>query len=421
MMLSVALFIEQLIELPDTAQCCIALSGGLDSRVMLHLLAKAREVLNIKLRAVHVHHGLSPNATAWANFCQATCDSYEIPLEICKVKVTKLRQQSLEEQARIERYRVFRELLEKDEFLVTAHHQDDQAETLLLQLFRGCGPKGLAGMARTKKLGNGWLLRPLLEFPRSMLKDYAIVNKLQWLEDESNRNLAFDRNFLRHSILPMLQSRWPQLSANLTRAAKHCAQADSFIEYHIVQDFEGVYNRRNMTLQVSKLLELDAEIQNYVIRYWLQYLDLSLPSVKKLQALRKDLLLSRVDAAPLIHWKGVQVRRYQDQLYAMSPLLPHDPSIIIPWNLQDDLELPSQLGILLLQDVIQMGFHHLPVPITIRFRQGGERCQLKNRKHSHSLKKLFQLWGVPPWLRERIPLLYAGDELKAIMGYEVCV
>lgn len=421
-MLSFESFYHFLQEKTSSNRFCIAFSGGLDSAVLLHLFnALSRIDSNINLRAIHINHGLSPNANHWEKQCQEICHQYQIPLHIKQLKLSKKPKMSLEDLARRARYDVFRQYLSQGETLVTAHHQDDQAETLLLQLFRGAGPKGLASMPGYVSFGQGFLIRPLLNFQKLALQQYAEKEGLQWIEDESNGNINFDRNFLRHEILPLLKQRWPNIADNLARSAYHCANADKYIAQQVVHIFEDLFNSENLALHIPSLLNHSIETQNYVIRYWLQRLDFPLPSTKKLGILHDEILKSRHDGNPLLRWKQVEIRRYNNYLYAMSPLSAHNTTLVIRWQMTDDLILPNNLGVIKLDELINSGINlDIPEPITVRFRQGGERCRLKNRTHTHSLKKLFQDWKIPPWNRDRIPLLYKGDELKAIVGYAVC-
>lgn len=421
-MLSPTSFYTLLRELTAAKNFCLAFSGGLDSSVLLHLFCQLRTFdSDLHLRMIHVNHGLNINADAWAKNCEKISEQYGVEIVVKKINLPFKNKESLEELARKKRYQIFEDLLKDDEVLVTAHHQNDQAETLLLQLFRGAGPKGLASMPQLTTFGKGFLMRPLLTFTRQTLQHYAQEERLSWLEDDSNQNLIFDRNFLRHKLLPLIEARWPTITENLSRSAKHCAQANQYIESQIANLFPEVFVPNKKALFIPKLLLLQPDIQNYLIRYWLQELNLPLPSTKKLHLLQKEILRSREDASPVLCWKGVEVRRYDNHLYAMPPLCEHDIYLNISWNLEKDLVLPNNLGLVRLMDLATLGLEKKDLQeVTIRFRRGGEKCRLKNRKHHHSLKKLFQEWRIPPWERGRIPLLYVGEKLTAIIGYAVC-
>jgi tRNA(Ile)-lysidine synthase len=233
--------------------------------------------------------------------------------------------------------------------------------------------------------------------------------------------MNFDRNFIRHQILPLIASRWSHITENLARAASHCATADRFIENHIKLFLDESLLDSDKSLSISTLLTFPLEIQNLLLRTWLQSVDLPLPSTKKLYLLQRELIESRQDAKPLLCWKGVEVRRYNQRLYATPPLVAHDAGLKIAWNLKEDLLLPHHLGKIMLMDITALGIQIEDLSdTTIRFRQGGERCKIKNKKHSQSLKKLLQAWRVPPWQRDRIPLLYEKEHIKAIIGYAAC-
>lgn len=415
-------FLEQLKNLTTHRKFCIALSGGLDSRVLLHLFSTAQQedpALNI--RAIHIHHGLSKFADKWSSFCQKICESCDIPFTEFKVTINKEPQRSLEEMARQKRYEIFREVLQVDEALVTAHHQNDQAETLLLQLFRGAGLKGLSAMPSRMHFGQGQLLRPLLRCARKELYQYANENKLQWINDESNEDKSFDRNFVRHELLPIIIERWPEVVATISRTAEHCSEANHYIDKTIAEYFKNAFNPTTQSLFVPALLQLDDLTQRYVIRYWLSYLKFLPPSTLKMREIQRTMLLCRYDATSFIQWNSVELRRYANEIYAMKPLQKHDSLQIIKWDLKKDLHLSNAVGFISIQDLIRQGLVIDDLNnVTIRFRQGGEKCRIKNRKFTHSLKKLFQEWRVPPWQRDRIPLLYSDNTLKAIVGFAVC-
>ena len=353
---------EKVLSLTNQKHFLIAYSGGMDSHVLLHSLANLRDQHpELQLRAAHIHHGLSPKADQWVLHCQKICNELQVPLVVKHVDVDSRirkndRKHSLEAIARELRYEKLAKILNKDKCLVTAHHANDQAETLLLQLFRGSGPKGLAAMPKHKGFAQGTLLRPLLDFPRADLQQYAQQHKLNWIEDESNKNIGMDRNFIRHQLLPIIKQRWPGINNTMARVARHCAQANDLLELLAEQDYLIVTGSVVNTLSISKLLTLDDARQNNVLRYWLRQLDLPIPSDRKIQHIKTDVLHCRQDANPLVHWPGAEVRRYRDNIYAMTP-----------------------------------GDENKSI---IQFRY--------DAKHGKISKKLFQKWGIPPWQRARI-------------------
>ncbi|CAN5297362.1 tRNA lysidine(34) synthetase TilS [soil metagenome] len=403
----------------------LAFSGGLDSQVLLQLCASALKNTTKKLRAIHVNHGLSANALQWQSQCQAVCDQLAIPLQCVQVNAAPQPGKSPEAVARELRYQAFKELLVEDECLLTAHHQNDQAETVLLQLLRGAGPAGLAAMPELTSFAKGYLLRPLLNFTRAELLQYATQQQLDWIEDESNLNTAYDRNFIRHQILPLLEQRWPAATTTLARAAANCAEAAELLQVLGEQDGELFFSR--LSLSLANLRQLDITDPTYsrsrnVIRTWLKQQNFAIPSRSRLQQLHHDFMTAKIDANPHMTWNGVEIRRYKDAIYAMSPLLPLEMNAQYHWNLNTTLDLPHNLGKLCGNKQRDQGFV-LPDAdslVTVRFRRGGERCQPSGHKGTHTLKKLLQEWDVAPWQRDRIPLLYWRDQLVAVVGFCIC-
>jgi tRNA(Ile)-lysidine synthase len=394
----------------------VAYSGGLDSHVLLHLLIRLRSFYPLKLHVLHINHSLSANASSWTKHCEAICGDLQVDFTVQIIDAKADTGDSPEEIARERRYAVFAGRLKQNDLLLTAHHQDDQAETLLLQLIRGAGPKGLAAMPVCKKLGLGFQVRPLLSFSRQDLQTYAQENNLQWIEDESNVNTNFSRNFVRHDIMPLLAKRWPQVAATFSRSALHCAEAQQLLEEMAQQDWVATKGSVDGTLLVSRLLALSFARQRQLIRYWLQQKNYALPGKLKMQHILQDMLLAAEDKTPCVTWKNIELRRYQDDLYAMQSLPAHDQGQIIPWDQQADLKINSR-GILRASLTDGCGLRTNLSDITIRFRQGGEVCQLPNRSNHHSLKNLLWEWNILPWERDRIPLIYVADKLAAIAGY----
>lgn len=394
----------------------LAFSGGLDSTVLLHLLVNLRSLYPLKLQVVHVHHGLSPNADHWAKQCEQVCDELNVECKIYYVDAISKTGESPEEIARERRYAVLTELMKKNDVLLTAHHQDDQAETVLLQLLRGAGPKGLSAMSRYIAFNQGYLGRPLLDFSRQALLHYAEANQLHWIDDESNHNISFSRNFIRHEVMPLLKSRWPSVAATLTRVADHCAQAQDIIETSAHQDLVQCYGSKENTLSVKKLLQFDENKQRQIIRYWLSQNHFPTPSTLKMHHILNDVLHAREDRLPHVVWGDTELRRYRDDLYVMPCLSIIDNSRSYVWDFKQPLPL-SENQILNAELVIGDGLRSDIGSVMVRFRREGENICIAGRVHHHSLKKLFQSWGVPPWLRSQVPLLFVNDELIAVVGF----
>ncbi|WP_231971497.1 tRNA lysidine(34) synthetase TilS [Thiohalobacter thiocyanaticus] len=395
----------------------MALSGGLDSVVLLHRLADQREQLGMPLGAVHVDHQLQPDSAHWSERCRALCQELDIPFELHRVEARPGPGESPEAAAREARYRALREWLQPDHCLVTAHHEDDQAETLLLQLLRGSGPRGLAGMPAVSVFGPGWLCRPLLEVTRAQLLEWARNRDLDWIEDPSNADRHYDRNFLRHEILPRLQARWPGVKRALARAARHQADAASLQVDLAISDLLQVGGRGPATLSVAALLHYTPPRRRNLLRYWLHGLGLLMPSEAVLEQIEQSVLGARADTMPRVHWPGGEVRRYRDDLYAMPPL-PVPPAQRQGWD-GGDVNIPAAAGRLEVMPTPGQGLAREALAgrrLQLGFRVGGERLAPAGRGHHHSLKHLFQERGIPPWERDRVPLVYCDDELVAVAG-----
>lgn len=401
--------------LPPARRRLAALSGGLDSVVLLHALAGLE--CAPPLIAVHVHHGLSPRAEAWAAACEALCRRLGVTFHCLRVDAAPGRGESPEAAARHARYGALAAFMQPGDGLLTAHHRRDQAETLLLQLLRGSGPAGLAAMPLWQPLGPGWHGRPLLEVDRPQLEAYARAHGLDWVEDESNQDPALDRNRLRHEILPLLRARWPAVDATLARAAALQAEAQDLLAERAREDLETLRGEDPGTLSVAALARLRRPRQRNALRGWLEEKGLPLPGRARLESLLQQALGAAPDAAVRVAWPGAEVRRYRDALHAMAPLAAPPPGLCLPWDGRTPLAVPGT-GVTLTRDGV-MRCHGLdpaalPAPVTVGLRRGGERLRLGGR--TRVLKKLLQARGIPPWERERIPLIHAGDRLAVVWG-----
>jgi tRNA(Ile)-lysidine synthase len=402
--------------LPPAGRYLVAYSGGLDSHVLLHAL----NALGVNLAAVHVHHGLSPNADLWSEHCLAVCKELDVPCRVSRVQVTAAGS-GLEAAARSARYAALEQALGEGEMLLTAHHQDDQAETLLLMLLRGAGVAGLAAMPPLRRCAAGWLARPLLDLPRDALRHYAQTQGLSWVDDESNFDTSLDRNHLRHDLLPRLRQRWPAASRAMARSAAHLAEAKELLEELAAADLARSGGSRPGTLSVAALGQLTPARRRNLLRYWVRGQGLPLPDSVHLRRIEQEILPARPDAEPHVAWPGAEVRRYRDDLHALWPLAPL-PAAELPWTADAPLAL-SDGRILVAVPAAGLGLSAARCAgarITVRFRAGGERCAPVGRGHSHELKKLFQEAGVPPWERERVPLLFVDGVLAQVLGYWIC-
>jgi tRNA(Ile)-lysidine synthase len=357
-----------------SAEIAVGLSGGVDSVVLLHQL---KERPKARVRAVHVHHGLSPNADAWARFCAKLCKRLDVPLAIRKVKVVR-RGKGLEAAAREARYEAFRK--EKAGVIALAHNLDDQAETVLMNLLRGAGARGASGMPEHGRLGGKTLWRPLLGVPRSEIEAYARKHNLAWIEDESNADESLTRNFIRRSIGPLLEKRFPQWKQSLGRAARH-------------------FSKREIG-------------REDLLRKYLQSRGLKAPSEAKLVEMLKQ--LSSGGARTKLEHDGATLRVYRGALLPDSATPAEFSSR--EWNGEPRLKLPALGGELRFRKARGKGIALEHQPLSVRLRSGGERLQPDPGRPRRTLKNLFQEAGVPPWERERLPLLFSGDDLVWVPG-----
>jgi tRNA(Ile)-lysidine synthase len=396
----------------------VAFSGGLDSTVLLHLLVALRQQLpGLQLRAVHVHHGLSAFADQWATHCQQQCAVWQLPLVVQHVQVDSS-QGGIEAAARAARYAAFTTTLVAGEVLLTAQHLDDQCETFLLALKRGSGPAGLSAMAVQATRGENSLLRPLLGVSREQLEAYAQQYQLTWIDDDSNQNPRFDRNFLRLQVLPLLNQRWPHFAAATARSASLCAEQEQLLDELLAEQLHSLLDEDN-ALAIDGLLTCSASRRFAVLRRWIALFDVTMPSREQLQRLWEEVALSRDDAEPQLQLRQYQIRRFRRRLYLLPPM-DDLRDLCLSWSLAAPLTLPDGLGVL----VSGEGNICLRPPqpeqkVSIRFTVQG-KLRILGRTHSRSIKKLWQELGIPPWQRERIPLIYYDDQLIAALGAFVC-
>lgn len=407
-------------ELESASALLVGFSGGLDSTVLLHVLC--RLIPADKIQALHVHHGLSPRADDWVAHCVRVCHALGVVLHVERVSVVA-DGKGLEEAARTQRYLAFTRHLPAGGKLLLAHHRDDQVETILFRLLRGAGPRGLAGMPTRRRLGSGELLRPLLGIERTALEAWARAQGLVWIEDESNIGTDFDRNFLRHRVLPLLASRWPGLDRRLLRSAALCRDGDQLLQEVGEEDLQRLgekSERLGWSLAVQSLQKLSRVRRANLLRIWLTHRGLPIPGHRQVAAVLDDLLPAREDAMPLVRFGGGEFRRFGERLFLLPchlsaaldvQELPWEP--VAPLKLPDGFVLEAQEGTGGVRLARRGAWH-------VRFRCGGERCRPVGRRGSRPLKKLLQEYGLEPWLRDRIPLVYVDGELAAVGDLFVC-
>lgn len=401
----------------------VGYSGGVDSHVLLHALSRICDKLNpLELHAVHIDHQLSPMSSQWSEHCREVCRNLHIPYHCIVVDAKAGVGESQEAKAREVRYAAFTSLVKTSDCLLTAHHQDDQAETLLLQLLRGSGPRGLAAMPSDAVFGEGRLARPLLDFTRGKIEQYAHSHQLCWINDISNADPSFDRNFLRLQVIPLLKQRWPAMAKTISRSAQLCADTLAILDDVADKDLKTVVDGNAAKLSIARLRSLNIERQHNVVRAWFKSLGLPYPSQKILLHLWQQVINASPDSVPHIAWPGAEVRRYRDHLYAMSPLGIFDHSPRLTWDIKNPLSIAGAAS-LEMRPAVARGLKKSCVEqcaVSVGFRHGGERCKLPKRGGLHTLKNLFQEMGVVPWMRERIPLIFIGDQLAAVGDLWVC-
>ncbi len=401
---------------PQCQKYVVGLSGGVDSVVLLHALMRLRESRHIDqdIAAIHINHGMQDVAGDWQSFCESLCADWQVALRSCAVQVPG--NTSLENAARESRYQAFAELLDSQSLLLLAHHQDDQLETLLLRLLRGAGPAGLQGMPRQRRVGESTLYRPLLRFSRSQLIDYAQQQKLNWVEDDSNKDIRHDRNYLRQQVLPLIEQRWPAYRESWSKSLDLLGEAAQMLRELAEHDLRIVGNNQGR-LRVAELLGLSAARQRQLLRYWLQQLGLAEPGWNLLQQLVEQ-VLTQEEGSGVLQLEGCCLQVYNGELYALRQLPPIDADSLENIEIQLQARLLPGNGYLNFQQQRGQGLSPNCEQLELRYRRGGESISLPGRPNK-SLKKLFQEFSIPPWLRDRIPLLYHRGELVCVPGLGV--
>ncbi len=425
----VALF-DKLIR-SDRRPLLVGLSGGLDSVVLLHALAATADSRQTGLRAIHVDHGLHADAGRWAIHCQRVCTALDVALTVVRVQVGRHGGEGLEAAARRARHLAFEAELRDNEVLTLAHHRDDQAETFLLRALRGSGPDGLGAMQPWRRFEGGWMWRPLLAVPRTALLAYAQRHGLQWIEDPSNADVGFDRNFLRHQVMPLLQERWPQADAALARSAALNAEACVLLDAEDAQLLAQVRGIDPRTLDIQALGLLPVPRRARVLRRWVAALSLPPLPAAGIAQIESQLLTARPDSRAEFAWAGAVIRCWHGLLHAGTQHDPLPADWRTSWDGASALKLPtgewlrlesaatavepSLLGdgskdsqassALQIKKLAAEATPAFEQPVIVHARRGGERIALPGRNHTHALKHVLQELEVPPWVRARLPLL----------------
>jgi tRNA(Ile)-lysidine synthase len=395
-----------------SVELAVAVSGGADSAALTHALAAlAGDQPRLRLRALHVDHGLQDAADELRAAAVAVAARCAVPLQILAVRVESIESNGVEAAARHARYAALAAELRDGEFLLTAHHREDQAETLLLQLLRGAGLKGAAAMPASAPLGRGRLLRPLLDVARADLLAYAAHHRLPWTDDPMNADPRYDRAYLRQAVWPRLVARWPAAARTLSRAAGHAADAQALLDDHAQEDVERL--SRGDALDVAGLLALAQARRSAVLRRWLSSRGVRSPPAHRLALVERELLRARSTTGPRLAWDGIELRRFGAELHLVPALdeLPRQAAL--------SADAPVSLGtlgrlVLRRTSGVGLSAQRVATPLAVRPRSGGERLRLAVDGPRRALKDCLRESGVPPWVRERLPVLWDGERLVAV-------
>jgi tRNA(Ile)-lysidine synthase len=393
----------------------VGLSGGIDSVVLLDALAACAHASGITLDALHVHHGLQPDADRWADFCVALGARHGVATRVERVLVDRASGLGIEAAARAARYAALAGA--GADVVALAHHRGDQAETLLLQLVRGAGVAGLAGMPAWQP-GAPALLRPLLKMDRAAIESEARARNLAWIDDPSNADVRYARNAVRHRVLPLLHELNAAAAANLARSAGHLADAQSILADVGRADLAACAGETGV--RIDALLALGAPRARNAVRVQLEEAGCSPPSARRLDALLRQLAEARADGTVHVALDGVAARRYRNELLLVrEDAGPAAPGFSAVWQGGATWPLPALGGTLHIQAAIGEGLaarYVMPGALEVRVRRGGERLQVAPGRPHRSLKNLFQESGLPPWERMRLPLVYCEGALVCVPG-----
>ena len=401
---------------PVSGKIFIAFSGGLDSMCLLHA---ANKILG-HLIAVHVNHQLQPEANDWEAFCEHQAQYYQIDFHALKIEIQNP-ESNLEAQAREKRYQEIAKLMQSEDVLLTAHHLDDQAETVLLQLMRGSGVDGLSGMQSVANFQTAKLYRPFLAVSRDELEDYAHSNNLKWVEDPSNLDNKYSRNFVRNQVIPLLTDRWPAATKMLARSAVNLSEANELVKHQTLVDLSVCEGSHKHSIEIEKLLTFSQARQNFLLREWFILNNYQPPEREQLSKIFSEVIEARDDAMPALKTMQWKVNRFNGFLFLLPAILPEIKDKIIVGSDQlkfQEIELPYPVGRLEIK--LTDNFSVMQKRISIKFRSEGDRFKLHGRNGTKKLKKLYQEWQIPPWMRNYVPLIYIEEECVAIADYALC-
>ena len=389
----------------------IAYSGGCDSTALLYIANQMARKNKINIRAIHVNHNLNKESKKWENHCKEFCKEINVELCVENINIPLKSGDSIEEKAREDRYSSIYTQMSKKTLMMTAHHGDDQAETFLYQLFRGSGAKGLSSMPRIKKIKKGFHLRPFLAFNKKTLEDFTEFKALNYVEDLSNNNTDFSRNFIRKEILPSIKRKWPSCASTISRSAQNLSELFKLNEDLAMIDIQRFLINNIYKLSVS-VRSLDKYRCNNVIRYWISINNYRMPSAEQIHSIYSDVLNAGKDKVPFFLCSEYEIRRHNDYIEIMQPLTKHDSSIIYKWKFMENLIIHNLSLNLSWTDLEKRFGCKITNDVEVRFRNSGKNIKLYSSKKS--LKDYMRETNMPPWKRERTPLIYIDGELRVI-------
>ena len=405
--------VDRLHERTGCARLLIAFSGGIDSSVLLDLASNYAAARAIAIEAIHVDHGLEAASPTWATHCASVCAAYAVPYRTVAVPTRPRKGVSIEAWAREQRYSAFAAGMDRATCLLTAHHGDDQAETVLHHVLRGSGPHGLGAIRFVQAFADGWLGRPLLGWARVEVATYAREHNLSWIEDPSNENERLTRNYLRRRVLPQIETRFPAAARGLQRMARLQQKLAAFID----EQTAGILRQSDSpdhVLEIELLESCVTALRPYLIRAWLERAGYTRPGQRHIGQILASVVDAAADRTPCMRWEACEVRRYRGRLYAMRQTPRPDPFKHIDWDPRAVLRLPWGCLAMRVAPAGRLDPELAAVRLSVKFRRGGERFRLAGSQHRTQLKKLFQQWGVPPWERDLTPLILHQQEIVAV-------
>ena len=395
----------------ENYEILVAYSGGIDSTALLYLADKFAKQEKINISAIHVNHNINIDSKKWENHCKTFCKNIDIPLTTKSINVDLSSKESIEESARDKRYEAIHSIMEQNTILMTGHHADDQVETFFYNLLRGSGVKGLSSMPMIRYAPKGLHLRPLLGFNKNTLIDFVTQFNLDFINDTSNENISFSRNYIRSEILPIIKKKWPNHSKTIQRAIKNISIAQKLNLELASIDFEKFkINGKKNAININ-VRNLEENRLNNVIRFWIGENNFKMPTLEQINSIKKDVFYAGDDKRPYFSCNSYEIHRFKDLIEIMLPLKKHDPTKIYKWKRDENLVIPNLSVELSWENLEQRLGQQIQDNVEVRFRQKGQNIKINNTK---SLKDYMRERNIPPWQRDRTILIYINNELKIV-------